>query len=78
VRAWGDWRSEQMRVNKRIETSAAAWMWRALLGPAMLVDGVIATLSVGTVSVAAALGVSRRLAVARFDALKAKVVSTPS
>lgn len=57
-------------MNRKIEHTTKAWAWRLLLGPALLLDGAIATLTVGTFSVGAALGVSRRLAMARFDAMK--------
>ena len=60
-----------MNVNRNIEQTSAAWAWRALLGPAMLLDGLLSTLTIGTVSVGAALEVSRRLAMARFAGLKA-------
>ena len=59
-----------MNVNRKIEQSAAAWAWRALLGPAMLLDGLLSTLTLGTLSVGAALEVSRRLAMARLLAME--------
>lgn len=58
-----------MNVNRKAEQTAAAWAWRALLGPAMLLDGLLSTLTLGTLSVGAALGVSRRLTMARFDGM---------
>jgi hypothetical protein len=61
-----------MNVNRKIEQTAVAWAWRSLLGPAMLIDGVLATLTLGTLSVGAALEVSRRLAMARFAGMKAR------
>jgi hypothetical protein len=61
-----------MNVNRKIEQTAEAWAWRALLGPAMLLDGALSTLTLGTLSVGAALEVSRRLAMARFAGMKAR------
>jgi|688.fasta_scaffold2571403_2 hypothetical protein len=61
-----------MRVNRKNEQTAKAWAWRCLMGPAMLLDGLLSTLTIGTVSVGASLEVSRRLAMARFDALDRK------
>jgi hypothetical protein len=61
-----------MRVNLKIEETVKAWAWRCLLGPAMLLDGFLSTLTLGTVSVGAALEVSRRLAMARFEAFTEK------
>ena len=61
-----------MKVNRKIEHTAAAWAWRALFGPAMLLDGFLSTLTLGTLSMGAALEVSRRLAMARFAGMKAR------
>lgn len=55
-----------MNVNRKTEQTAAAWAWRALLGPAMLLDGLLSTLTIGTLSAGTALKVSRRLAMARY------------
>lgn len=59
-----------MNVNRKIEQTAAAWAWRALLGPAMLLDGLLSTLTLGTLSAGFALEVSRRLARARFAGME--------
>ena len=59
-----------MKVTRQVEKTARAWLWRSLLGPAMLVDGLLATLTVGTLSAGAGLSVSRRLAMARFVVTK--------
>lgn len=59
-----------MKVNCKIEQTASAWMWRALLGPAMMIDGLLSTLTLGTLSMGTSLKISRRLAIARFDGLK--------
>ena len=59
-----------MTMHRKIEQTVEAWAWRALLGPAMLLDGLLSTLTLGTLSVGAALEVSRRLAVARFAGMK--------
>lgn len=57
-----------MNINRKIEQTATAWAWRVLLGPAMLLDGALSTLTLGTLSLGAALKVSRRLAMTRFAA----------
>ena len=59
-----------MRINRKTEQTARAWAWRCLLGPAMLLDGLVSTLTLGTLSVGAALEVSRRLSIARFESIK--------
>lgn len=59
-----------MKFNANSEKSPAAWGWRALLGPAMVVDGLLSSLTVGTVSLGASLAVSRRLALARINHIK--------
>ena len=64
-----------MRVNSKVEATVEAWFWRALLGPAFILDGLLSTLTVGTLSVGAALEVSRRLAMARFNHLNQKTSS---
>lgn len=61
-----------MQINRKIEQTPEAWFWRALLGPAMLLDGLMSTLTVGTVSLGSSLRVSRRLAMSRFADMKAK------
>lgn len=58
-----------MNVNRKAEKTAQAWAWRALLGPAMCLDGLVSTMTLGYVSVGAALEVSRRLAMSRFNAM---------
>jgi hypothetical protein len=55
-----------VKANLKPEQSGKAWGWRVLLGPAMLLDGVLATLSLGTLNAGAALGAARRLAAERF------------
>lgn len=57
------------RVNLKPERTLKAVMWRYLLGPAMILDGLVATLTLGSVSVGSALEVSRRLALSRFNAI---------
>lgn len=59
-----------MRLNRKREQTARAWIWRALWGPALLVDGICSTLTVGTLNAGAALEVSRRLAMARISSIK--------
>lgn len=61
------------RANRKPEPSAKAWLLRALMGPAQIIDGVLSTVTVGTVSIGAALEVSRRLAQARIAAIRGDV-----
>lgn len=55
-----------MKLNKHIEKSVMAWVLRALVGPAAIVDGVVATLSIGSLSTGCALAVARKLALVRM------------
>lgn len=48
------------------EPSLKAWFWRVLIGPATIVQGVVATLTLGTVSVSLAMECARWLAHARL------------
>jgi hypothetical protein len=61
------------KVNLKPEPSAKAWFLRALMGPAQIIDGVLSTVTFGTVSIGAALEVSRRLARARIVAIRGDV-----
>ena len=57
-------------LNTKLEPNAASWLLRGLLGPAQLVDGAVATVTLGTVNLGLALAAARRLARERmaFDA----------
>lgn len=55
-----------MKLNKHREKSVMAWVLRALVGPAAIVDGVVATLSIGSLSTGCALAVARKLALVRM------------
>ena len=59
-----------MRVNRKFEQTAAAWAWRGLLGPALMLDGLLSMLTIGTLSIGAALEVSRRLTKARIRGIR--------
>jgi len=61
-----------MNVNRKREQTVEAWVWRLLLGPAMLVDGIVFTLTASTVSTGVVLEVSRRLAMARYASMKVR------
>lgn len=58
-----------MKFSRRLEATAVAWMWRIILGPAMLLDGAVVTASVGALSIGASLAVSKRLAIARVSGM---------
>jgi hypothetical protein len=59
-----------MRLKWQPEKSAKAWFLRTIIGPAMVLDGVCHFMSLGCLSVGASLTVSRRLAIARFQAIE--------
>ena len=48
------------------EHSAKAWLWRLLLGPASVLDGIVETLSFSFIGVGARLSASRNLAKSRL------------
>ena len=48
------------------EPSAKAWIFRSLLGPAMLLDGIAATITVGSYHPGVSLLIARRLSAERF------------
>lgn len=50
------------------ESSAKAWAWRIVLGPASVLDGVVEFFSLGFISFGAKLAVARNLARARAAA----------
>ncbi len=51
-----------MRLNLTGESSVEAWFWRLLLGPATVLDGVVATLTGGSLLLGAGFAVTKRLA----------------
>lgn len=57
-----------MTVNHTLEKTLSAWGWRCLLGPAMVIDGLLCAATFGTVNSGASLSVARRLSQARFRA----------
>lgn len=59
-----------MRFNRKPETTFKAWVFRALLGPAMLLDGILATITIGTLSFAFTLSIARSLSNARYKQVK--------
>jgi hypothetical protein len=56
-----------MRFNRNREKTLKGWLWCALLGPAQLIDGAIATITVGSFSLGLQLEISRRLAKSRIE-----------
>lgn len=61
-----------MHLNKNIEKSVEAWMFRALIGPGYVVDGLVQTFSLGFVTAGVAVYFARKLAVARFKTFGVK------
>lgn len=59
------------------EPSLKAWFWRVLIGPATIVQGVVATLTLGTVSVYLSVECARWLAKARIEATGFKRTLNP-
>ena len=62
-----------MRLNMKKEPNAKAWMLRAMIGPASLLDGVIATVTLGFVSTEFTLATARALALVRIESSNAGV-----
>jgi len=60
-----------MRLNLKREPNASVWVWRVLFGPAQIMDGVVSTISAGTLFLGAALAVSRQMAMSRTAAKRA-------
>jgi hypothetical protein len=59
-----------MKLNLKSEPNIKAWVYRGLIGPAGIVDGIIYTLTVGTVIAGLALATSKSLAKARIQTEK--------
>ena len=57
-----------MQINKKLEPNIKSWFWRLVLGPAIILEGIVATITVGTVSLGLSLKVARNLGRVRFDA----------
>lgn len=55
-----------IRLNLRKEPNVKAWLWRGLVGPASILDGIVSTVTVGTVSTGLALATSKALALSRM------------
>jgi hypothetical protein len=53
------------------EPTWQCWVFRLLFGPASLLDGIVETLSFGTIGIGCRLAVTRHLAGARIDAARA-------
>jgi len=54
-----------MYIMRLAEPSMRAWFWRLLIGPANIVDGVIAILTLGTIGFSCSYNVARKLHRAR-------------
>lgn len=57
-----------MYITKKAEKTLAAWAWRVLLGPALLLEGLLQTVTLGTIYTGAVVRVASRLARARINA----------
>lgn len=62
------WRAKLLkpRFNPLREKSAEAFFWRLVFGPALLIEGVLMTVTLGTFSISAPLEVARRLSMSRM------------
>ncbi len=60
-----------MRLNLKAEQTLSAWLWRAALGPATVIDGVLSSITLGTLHVGLGLESARRLSTARFASQQA-------
>jgi hypothetical protein len=56
-----------MALNLKGEHTAKAWLFRALLGPAQIIDGVFALATIGTVAPGLALRAARALSRSRLQ-----------
>ncbi len=54
-------------INKNHEKTAKAWAWRALIGPANILDGIAQTVSLGYIAPGLCMRVCRHLMMARFE-----------
>jgi hypothetical protein len=56
----------KLTAYRKSEPSVVAWLWRLLLGPASIFDGLVETFTLGSFSAGAKLDVARNLARARI------------
>lgn len=56
-----------MKLNSNPEKTAGAWLLRALMGPAQIADGIVSTLTVGSLGFGFALKTARALASKRLN-----------
>jgi hypothetical protein len=55
---------------RRSEPNLRAWVWRILVGPALILDGLIATVTLGMASGSFTLNAPRNLAMARINYIR--------
>lgn len=56
-------------MNLKLEQTLLAWIYRSLLGPAQIIDGILMTISLGSFSLGLSLKCARKLSVCRFNSL---------
>jgi hypothetical protein len=59
-----------MNINTKSEHSIKAWLFRSMLGPAMTLDGIVTTITLGCVNPNASLWTARKLTTARIAATR--------
>lgn len=59
-----------MNINTKNEPSVEAWLFRSMLGPAMILDGIVTTITLGCVNLIASLWTARKLTAARIAATR--------
>ncbi len=62
-----------MHINSKIEKTPKAWALRALFGPALIVDGVVALFTFSTISLGLSLKCARALAKSRLESTRTPV-----
>lgn len=66
-----------MALNLKREQTPKAWLLRALIGPAQIIDGLCSLVTVGTYAPGLGLATARALAMARFAATRQVVYPVP-
>ena len=56
-----------MYINKRREPGVKSWLFRCMLGPACILDGIAGTVTLGYVHLGFSLRVARKLTNARIS-----------
>jgi len=59
-----------MKLILKPETNMTSWLWRSLLGPSVIVDGIVATITLSTHSPNLKTKVVSKLAKSRYNHIK--------